>query len=206
MSSDKFLHRLVLPSVRLSDAGEYTAVAGASMSQGHLTVEGRDVKIAEPADRNVVVSSCNPNPHWNSLISTLKYILHRPQPYRNVPDISRELVFRPGLQPAGPGLATLRDIVLLLQVVEKQRATFEFEVNEDDVEGHWMRNGVEIHFQSEKRFSYTNIKRLHRLTITESYRSDAGEYTFLAGRNRSTMNLHIRCTSPASSLVFLHNP
>lgn len=58
MSSDKFLHRLVLPSVRLSDAGQYTAVAGASMSQGHLTVEGRDVKISEPADRNVAVSSC----------------------------------------------------------------------------------------------------------------------------------------------------
>lgn len=57
MSSDKFLHRLVLPSVRLSDAGEYTAVAGASMSQGHLTVEGRDVKISEPADKNVAVSS-----------------------------------------------------------------------------------------------------------------------------------------------------
>lgn len=57
MSSDKFLHRLVLPSVRLSDVGEYTAVAGASMSQGHLAVEGRDVKISEPADRNIAVSS-----------------------------------------------------------------------------------------------------------------------------------------------------
>lgn len=67
------------------------------------------------------------------------------------------------------------------------------------MEGHWLRNGVEIQFQSEKRFSYTTIKRLHRLTISESYRSDAGEYTFLAGRNRSIMNLHIRRTSPASS-------
>lgn len=57
MSSDKLVHRLVLPSVRLSDAGEYTAVAGSSMSQGHLGVEGRDVKISELADRNVAVSS-----------------------------------------------------------------------------------------------------------------------------------------------------
>lgn len=68
-----------------------------------------------------------------------------------------------------------------------------------------MRNGVEIQFQSEKRFSYTSIKKLHRLTISESYRSDAGEYTFLAGRNRSSMNLHIRRMSSASALVFLHN-
>lgn len=99
----------------------------------------------------------------------------------------------------------LRDIFLLLQVVEKQRATFEFEVNEDDVEGHWMRNGVKIQFHSEKRFSYTTIKRLHRLTISESYRSDAGEYTFLAGRNHSSMNLHIRRMFFASALVSLYN-
>lgn len=56
MTSEKFLHRLVLPSVRLSDAGEYTAVGGASMSKAHLGVEGRDVKISEPADRNIAVS------------------------------------------------------------------------------------------------------------------------------------------------------
>lgn len=77
MSSDKFLHRLVLPSVRLSDAGEYTAVAGASMSQGHLTVEGRDVKISEPADRNITVSSRT----LEFDFGTLKGLLQRPQPY-----------------------------------------------------------------------------------------------------------------------------
>lgn len=74
MSSDKFLHRLVLPSVRLSDVGEYTAVAGASMSQGHLTVEGRDVKISEPADRNVTVSSCT----LENDFGTPKGLLQRP--------------------------------------------------------------------------------------------------------------------------------
>lgn len=62
-----------------------------------------------------------------------------------------------------------------------------------------MRNGLEIQFSVEKRFSYTTIRRLHRLTISETYRSDAGEYTFLAGRNRSSMNLHIRRMSPGSS-------
>lgn len=61
MSSDQFTHRLVVPSVRLSDAGEYTAVAGSSMSRAHLGVEGRDVKISEPSDRNVSVSSHIPD-------------------------------------------------------------------------------------------------------------------------------------------------
>lgn len=77
MSSDKFLHRLVLPSVRLSDVGQYTAVAGASTSQGHLTVEGRDVKISEPADRNITVS----------VLRTLEFS-HQQRPSQTFPDIS----------------------------------------------------------------------------------------------------------------------
>lgn len=81
---------------------------------------------------------------------------------------------------------------MYLQVIEKQRATFELEVNEDDVEGRWLRNGVEIQFSEETRLTYTTIRRLHRLGISETYRTDAGEYTFLAGRNRSTMELLIR--------------
>lgn len=77
------------------------------------------------------------------------------------------------------------------KVLEKHRATFEFEVNEDDVEGRWLRNGVEIQFSVEERFHYVAIRKLHRLTISETYRSDAGEYTFIAGKNRSTMNLRV---------------
>lgn len=57
MSSDKFVHRLVLPSVRLSDAGEYAAVAGSSMSKSTMGVEGRDIKISEPANQTIAVSS-----------------------------------------------------------------------------------------------------------------------------------------------------
>uniref|UniRef100_A0A672I7U6 Ig-like domain-containing protein n=1 Tax=Salarias fasciatus TaxID=181472 RepID=A0A672I7U6_SALFA len=76
-------------------------------------------------------------------------------------------------------------------VLERQRATFEFEVNEDDVEGRWLRNGVEIQFSTEERFSYVTVRRLHRLTIIETYRSDAGEYTFIAGKNRSAVHLRV---------------
>lgn len=56
MTSETFAHRLVLPSVRPSDSGEYAAVAGSSVSKGNLTVEGRDIKISEPAAKNVTVS------------------------------------------------------------------------------------------------------------------------------------------------------
>lgn len=76
-------------------------------------------------------------------------------------------------------------------MVEKQRATFEFEVSEDEIEGRWLRNGLEIQFSEEKRFNYVTIRKVHRLTIAETYQSDAGEYTFIAGKNRSSVNLHV---------------
>lgn len=81
-----------------------------------------------------------------------------------------------------------------LQVLEKHRATIEFEVSEDDVEGHWLKNGAELSL--EERFSYVVIRKVHRITISETFRSDAGEYTFIAGKNRSSVNLRVNSKSP----------
>lgn len=72
-------------------------------------------------------------------------------------------------------------------------------MNEDDVEGRWLKNGVEIQFSVEERFNYVSIRKLHRLTISETYRSDGGEYTFVAGKNRST--IHLRVNSKSSRKV-----
>lgn len=85
-------------------------------------------------------------------------------------------------------------------MLEKQRATFEFEVNEDDIEGRWLRNGVEIQFSVDQRFNYAIIRKNHRLTITETYRSDAGEYTFIAGKNRSVVTLHVNSKSDSQNI------
>ena len=76
-------------------------------------------------------------------------------------------------------------------MVEKQRSVFEFEVNEDEIEGRWLRNGVEINFSVEDRLNYIVIRKIHRLAISETYRSDAGEYTFIAGKNRTVVTLHV---------------
>ncbi|KAI4787824.1 hypothetical protein KUCAC02_036227 [Chaenocephalus aceratus] len=130
VTAEKFVHRLMIQSVRMSDAGEFSVVAGSSVSRAQLVVEGRDVRISDPPER-------------------------------------------------------------VITVLEKQRATFELEVNEDEVEGRWLRNGVEIQFSVEQRFTYVCIRRTHRLTVTETFRSDAGEYTFIAGKNRTTMSLRV---------------
>ncbi|CDQ65441.1 unnamed protein product [Oncorhynchus mykiss] len=135
VSTEEFLHRLMIQSVCMSDAGGYSVIAGASMSKAHLTVEGKDVCITEPAENKMTV-------------------------------------------------------------VEKQRTMFEFEVNKDDIQGRWLRNGIELQFSVEQRFSYACIRKLHRLTITETCRSDAGEYTFIAGRNRRVVTLHVNIPEP----------
>lgn len=54
---------------------------------------------------------------------------------------------------------------------------------------------MEIQFSLEERFNYVAIRKVHRLTISETFRSDAGEYTFIAGKNRSTMNLRVNSKS-----------
>lgn len=81
--------------------------------------------------------------------------------------------------------------IISFQVVEKQKASFEFEVSEDDVEGRWLRNGAEIQFNIDDRLHYISIRKVHRMTISETFRSDAGEYTFIAGKNRVVVTLHV---------------
>lgn len=56
VSAEKYVHRLMIQTVRVSDSGEYSVVAGSSVSRAHLTVEGRDIRISEPPKREITVS------------------------------------------------------------------------------------------------------------------------------------------------------
>uniref|UniRef100_A0A3B4YD95 Ig-like domain-containing protein n=1 Tax=Seriola lalandi dorsalis TaxID=1841481 RepID=A0A3B4YD95_SERLL len=52
MSEERYyVHRLMIQTVRMSDAGEYSVVAGSSVSKAQLNVEGRDIRISEPAGK-----------------------------------------------------------------------------------------------------------------------------------------------------------
>lgn len=55
VTAEKFVHRLMVQTVRMSDAGEYSVVAGSSISKAQLIVEGRDIRISEPAEREITV-------------------------------------------------------------------------------------------------------------------------------------------------------
>lgn len=62
MTAEKYVHRLMIQTVRMSDAGEYSVVAGSSVSKAHLTVEGRDIRISEPVEKEITVSQTLLNP------------------------------------------------------------------------------------------------------------------------------------------------
>lgn len=47
----------MIQTVRMSDAGEYSVVAGSSVSKAQLTVEGRDIWISEPPERQIKVGA-----------------------------------------------------------------------------------------------------------------------------------------------------
>lgn len=59
VTSEKYVHRLMIQTVRMSDSGEYSVVAGSSVSKAQLTVEGRDIRISEPAEREITVKCYN---------------------------------------------------------------------------------------------------------------------------------------------------
>ncbi|KAG8559483.1 hypothetical protein GDO81_017353 [Engystomops pustulosus] len=134
IQSERYVHRLVIPSVRMSDAGQYSAVAGGNMSTASLHVEGRDVRIT-PARKQI-------------------------------------------------------------EAVERQRAVVEFEVNEDDVDARWLKDGIEINFHIEERYEYVVERRVHRMFISETRMTDSGEYTILAGKNRSSVTLYVNAPEP----------
>lgn len=46
----------MVQTVRMSDSGEYSVVAGSSVSKAHLTVEGRDIRISEHPEKEIIVS------------------------------------------------------------------------------------------------------------------------------------------------------
>ena len=55
VTAEKYVHRLMIQTVRISDAGEYSVVAGSSISKAQLSVEARDVLIIEPDEREITV-------------------------------------------------------------------------------------------------------------------------------------------------------
>lgn len=58
VQKEKYVHRLLIPSTRMSDAGKYTVVAGGNMSTANLFVEGRDVRIRSIKKEVQVLSAC----------------------------------------------------------------------------------------------------------------------------------------------------
>lgn len=60
---EKYVHRLIIPSTKMSDAGQYTVVAGGNTSSANLIVEGRDIRI-KTAQKDIQVRPIQMNEYF----------------------------------------------------------------------------------------------------------------------------------------------
>ncbi|XP_011828832.1 PREDICTED: titin-like, partial [Mandrillus leucophaeus] len=74
IQKEKYVHRLLIPSTRMSDAGKYTVVAGGNVSTANLFVEGRDVRIRS-IKKEVQVSIAKPPPQTETGIIRVLHAL-----------------------------------------------------------------------------------------------------------------------------------
>lgn len=63
---EKYVHRLIIASTKMSDAGQYTVVAGGNTSSANLIVEGRDIRIRS-AHKDVQVRPIQMNKYFIAL-------------------------------------------------------------------------------------------------------------------------------------------
>lgn len=63
---EKYVHRLIIASTKMSDAGQYTVVAGGNTSSANLIVEGRDIRI-KSAQKDIQVRPIPMKKHFIAL-------------------------------------------------------------------------------------------------------------------------------------------
>lgn len=66
---EKYVHRLIIPSTKMSDAGQYTVVAGGNTSSANLIVEGRDIRIRS-IRKDIQVQHTMKNKYFITIILT----------------------------------------------------------------------------------------------------------------------------------------
>lgn len=68
-----------------------------------------------------------------------------------------------------------------MAVPETHLATFECEVSHLNVPSTWLKGGVEIEMSD--KFGIVSSGKVHQLQVMNTSKEDAGEYTFMCGRD-----------------------
>ncbi|KAM9820390.1 obscurin-like protein 1a [Neosynchiropus ocellatus] len=206
----------------LEDTGLYVCAAsnaiGNTLSAVHLSVKGPTVRFrcplkdVEARERDVAVFECEV-PHesvpaaWyledQRLMPSSKYVMEQKGTKRRltIQDVGTDDdgVYLCEMADGGKSIAELtvkgtiiRKLPRKLEVLESENAAFCVEVQEDDMEVGWFKDGlklVETHQTILKSFGKTHIL----VFVNVSYH-DSGVVTFVAGQSKSSSRLKVKAT------------
>ncbi|KAM8722669.1 obscurin-like protein 1a [Acanthopagrus schlegelii] len=207
---------------KVQDTGLYVCAAsnalGNTLSAVHLSVKGpavrftRPLKDVEVRERDVAVLECEvPNESIPSawyledqrLMPSSKYGMEQKGTKRRltIHDVGTDDdgVYLCEMPDGGKSIAELsvkgtivRKLPRKLEVLEGENAVFCVEVESDDMEIHWFKDGFKLHESHQtilKSFGKTHI-----LVFVNVAYQDSGVVTFVAGRSKTSSRLKVKAT------------
>lgn len=95
----------------------------------------------------------------------------------------------------------VRKLPRKLEVLEGENAMFCVEVEKDDMESHWFKDGYKLH-----ETHYTILKsfgKTHILVFVNVTHQDSGVVTFVTGRSKTSSRLKVKCMLKVSSICLV---
>nr|XP_061802683.1 obscurin-like protein 1 [Nerophis lumbriciformis] len=225
---------------KVQDTGLYVCAAsnalGNTLSAVHLSVKGTHVRFKHPLkdvearERNVAVLECEvPDESapatWyredHKLMPSSKYGIEQQGTRRRLTIQDLEMdddgVYLCEMPDGAKSIAELsvkgkiiRKLPRKVEVFEGENAAFCVEVEDEDMEIHWFRNGLKLHETHQtilKCFGKTHI-----LVFVNVTHQDSGVVTFVTGRSKTSSRLKVRAmrhsppTCPAEVKMDLDGP
>uniref|UniRef100_UPI0037E7F21D obscurin-like protein 1a n=1 Tax=Semicossyphus pulcher TaxID=241346 RepID=UPI0037E7F21D len=207
---------------KVQDTGLYVCAAsnalGNTLSAVHLSVKGPAVKFRRPLkdvevrERDVAVLECEvpdesiPSAWYledQRLMPSSKYGMEQKGTKRRltIHDVGTDDdgVYLCEMPDGGKSIAELsvkgtiiRKLPRKLEVLEGENAVFCVEVESDDMEVHWFKDGLKLHETHQtilKSFGKTHI-----LVFVNVAYQDSGVVTFVAGRSKTSSRLKVKAT------------
>ncbi|KAM4602185.1 obscurin-like protein 1a [Polymixia lowei] len=207
---------------KVQDTGLYVCAAsnalGHTLSAVHLSVKGPPVRFKRPLqdtevrERDVAVLECDvPDESipaaWyledQRLMPSSKYGMEQKGTRRRLTirdvEADDDGVYLCEMPDGGKSIAELsvkgtivRKLPRKLEVLEGENAAFCVEVEEDDMEVHWFKDGLKLH--ETHQVILKSFGKTHILVFVNVAYQDTGVVTFVAGRSKTSSRLKVKAS------------
>ncbi|XP_078083922.1 obscurin-like protein 1 isoform X2 [Mustelus asterias] len=216
-SRNGLCHMLLIRSCQLTEASRVTAEAEGMVSSANLQVQETQIvfsrKMAsvvaeelQDATFEVEVSSESAEVQWMKqgvvIQPSAKFLLQQDGCSRRLTVCNTTFTDRGSYRcetlhdrtqaklSVEPRRITVKKPLEDLEVCEKEAVTVQVELSHPDVEGVWIKDGIRVKPDNNRRISSTG--RVHSLTLSALTLEDSGTITFQAGSVRSTSRITVK--------------